>query len=56
MPHYDFIYRNCQKRFSRFLGITAYEKEKKTLKCPRCGSNKNERRWASFYTITSKKS
>jgi putative FmdB family regulatory protein len=54
MPHYDFFCHACQKTFSKILTIAEHGKEK--IKCPHCGSNKVEQRWAEFYAVTSKKS
>src|SRR5438094_10593393 len=53
MPHYDFFCHACQKTFSKILTIAEHGKEK--IKCPHCGSNKVEQRWAEFYAVTSKK-
>jgi ribosomal protein L37AE/L43A len=36
--------------------MSEYEKQKDAVKCPKCRSKKVERRWASFFAVTSKKS
>ena len=54
MPQYEFICLACKKKFTLILTVAEYEKSK--LKCPKCGSNKVEQRWAPFYAVTSKKS
>src|SRR5207244_3794387 len=54
MLQYDFFCHACQKIFSKILTIAEHGKEK--IKCPHCGSNKVEQRWAEFYAVTSKKS
>lgn len=57
MPQYEFFCQACQKQFTKILTIAEYESEKeKGVKCPHCGSEKVERRWAAFYVVTSKKS
>lgn len=54
MPHYEFLCRACQKRFSLILSLAEFEKA--TVKCPHCESKKVEQQWAAFYAVTSKKS
>ncbi len=54
MPHYEFLCTACDKKFS--LVLTLAEREKREIKCPKCGSTKVEQQWAAFYAVTSKKS
>ncbi len=54
MPQYQFFCKACQKEFSVILTLAEYEKG--GVKCPKCGGNKVEQRWAAFYAVTSKKS
>jgi putative FmdB family regulatory protein len=56
MPQYDFACSKCRKKFTLILTMSEYDKQKSALKCPKCGSKKVERRWASFFAVTSKKS
>lgn len=56
MPQYDFACQNCRKRFTKTLTISEYDQQKERMKCPSCGSKKVERRWGSFFAVTSKKS
>ncbi len=56
MPMYEFICKKCRKQFSQILTMAEYDKKKKNMKCPKCGSKQVERRWESFYAVTSKKS
>ena len=54
MPVYEFICRNCRKKFEIVKTVAEYGKGK--VKCPKCKSSKVERRWSSIFTVTSKKS
>jgi len=56
MPQYEYTCRNCGKEFSKMLTLAEYEKQKKSMKCPHCGSKKTEHRWAAFFAVGSKKS
>jgi putative FmdB family regulatory protein len=54
VPQYDFLCKNCRKKFDKILRIS--ELEKGSVKCPRCKSKKVEQRVAAFSAVTSKKS
>jgi putative FmdB family regulatory protein len=54
MPQYEFRCKDCNQPFSRFLTLSAYEKEK--IICPQCGSGNVEQQLTLFYAVTSKKS
>jgi putative FmdB family regulatory protein len=54
MPHYEYVCRACQKKFSLVLTLT--EHDKGGIKCPKCSSTKVEQQWAAFSAVTSKKS
>ena len=54
MPVYEYVCLDCQKKFSELKPISAYDP--KTVKCPKCGSKKVERRWSSVFVETSSKS
>ncbi len=54
MPHYEFRCTAWEKEFP--LALTVAEREKKKIKCPKCGSTKVEQEWAAFFAVTSKKS
>ena len=54
MPVYDYRCAKCKKKFSVTMSISDHDK--KTVKCPKCGSGKVERQLAAFYAVTSKKS
>ena len=54
MPQYEFLCKDCNKKFSAVLSLGEYEKG--GFKCPHCGSKKVEQRWAAFYAVTGKKS
>ncbi len=56
MPDYKFVCKKCRRRFSKTLTMTEYEKKKKRIKCPHCGSTSVERRFDPFYVMTPKKS
>jgi putative FmdB family regulatory protein len=54
MPVYEFICRACRKRFSVTKPIAKYDPKK--VACPKCESKKVDRRWASVFVKTSRKS
>ena len=54
MPQYEFLCKDCNKKFSLTLSLAEYEKG--GFKCPHCESKKVEQRWAAFYAVTGKKS
>ncbi len=54
MPQYDFLCRTYNKKFSKIMTLSEYEKGKIT--CPHCKSKDVEQQWAAFYAVTSKKS
>ena len=54
MPIYEFICKECNKRFSQIMTIAEYEKGRIT--CPKCKSKKVEQKYAAFFAVTSKKS
>ena len=54
MPVYEFICRECRKKFEVIQGVASYDPKK--VRCPKCNSRKVERRWTSVFAVTSKKS
>jgi putative FmdB family regulatory protein len=56
MPSYEFVCQKCSKLFGLELSIAQYERMKKDVKCPGCGSSKVARRISDFQVKTSKKS
>lgn len=54
MPTYDFRCGGCRKKFTLTMSIT--ERDRKRIKCPKCGSSKAEAVFSSFFAKTSKKS
>lgn len=54
MPQYEYLCKECNKSFSKFLAISAYDEGK--IICPECGSSKVEQQLSPFYAITSRKS
>ena len=54
MPEYQFVCKDCKKRFTLRLSVAEYVKQK--AKCPKCSSRKVDRRISAFSVQTSKKS
>jgi putative FmdB family regulatory protein len=54
MPHYEFLCRDCKKKFEQPLHMS--ELGKTPIKCPHCGSLNTEQQAAAFSAVTSKKS
>ena len=54
MPSYDFVCKQCKKKFTLTLSLAQYDKARPS--CPKCKSRKVEQRFASFFAVTSKKS
>ena len=54
MPSYEYICKECKKRFTLILSISEYEKARPA--CPKCKSKKVEQVPATFFAVTSKKS
>jgi putative FmdB family regulatory protein len=54
MPVYDYICRDCYKRFEEILTLTEHDGEK--LTCPKCGSKNVEQEATEFFAMTGKKS
>lgn len=54
MPTYDFRCSDCRKKFSLAMSIS--ERERKRIKCPKCGSQRLETVFSSFFAKTSRKS
>jgi putative FmdB family regulatory protein len=54
MPVYEYRCTQCNRKFT--LTMTVSEHDKKSVKCPKCGSKKVEQQLAAFYAVTSKKS
>ena len=54
MPTYDFRCGGCRKKFSLAMSIS--ERERKRIKCPKCGSQRVEAVFSSFVAKTSRKS
>lgn len=56
MPQYEFTCHKCGCDFTKTLSIAEYDKKKRAMKCPGCGSKRTERRWTRFFAVGSKKS
>ncbi len=54
MPTYDFKCEKCNKKFTRTLSISEYDKTK--FRCPKCKSTRVKQQITAFQTVTSKKS
>jgi len=54
MPTYDFRCGGCRKRFTLTMSIG--ERDRKRIKCPKCGSRRVEAVFSSFFAKTSRKS
>ena len=54
MPSYEFVCKECKKRFTLILSIHEYEKAHPV--CPKCKSKKVEQVPAAIFAVTSKKS
>lgn len=54
MPTYDFRCGGCRKKYT--LTISISERDRKRIKCPKCGSSKAEPVFSSFFAKTSRKS
>lgn len=54
MPRYEFLCGECKKSFE--LTMTMSEREKATVKCPKCKSTKVTPQLGGFMAKTSKKS
>jgi putative FmdB family regulatory protein len=54
MPSYEYICKECKKRFTLILSMAEYEKKRPA--CPKCKSRKVEQVPAAFFAVTAKKS
>ncbi|MGH7361481.1 MAG: FmdB family zinc ribbon protein [Candidatus Methylomirabilales bacterium] len=54
MPTYDFRCSRCSKKFT--LIMTIKQRETRKMKCPKCGANKPEPIFGTFFAKTSRKS
>ncbi len=54
MPTYDLRCGRCRKKFSLTMSIA--ERGRKRIKCPKCGSQRVEAVFSSFFAKTSRKS
>ncbi|RPI08217.1 MAG: zinc ribbon domain-containing protein [Zetaproteobacteria bacterium] len=54
MPTYDFRCAGCRKKFALTMSIG--ERNRKRIKCPKCGSQRVETVFSSFFAKTSRKS
>lgn len=54
MPQYEYICKDCSKKFSQVMTINEHDHKK--VACPKCGSKKVEQQYSSFYAVTSHKS
>ena len=54
MPTYDYLCKQCKKKFNLTMSLAQYEKARPA--CPKCKSRKVEQRIAEFFAVTSKKS
>jgi len=55
MPVYEYLCRDCRKRFAKVESIAAHRPGKRAT-CPKCSGRKVERVFTTVYTVTSKKS
>ena len=55
MPTYEFQCEKCRKQFALAYSITEYERKKRKIKCPKCGSTRVGRQISAFEVKTSKK-
>jgi putative FmdB family regulatory protein len=53
MPTYDFRCGACKKKYTLSMSIT--ERDRKRIKCPKCGSRKAEPVFSPFFAKTSRK-
>ena len=58
MPTYEFLCNGCEKSFERIWSLDEYNRvlKEKSLKCPKCGSQKVVRQISAVQVKTSKKS
>lgn len=54
MPTYDYVCKDCKKKFTLILTVAEHEKAQQV--CPKCKSKNVEQQLASFFAVTSKKS
>jgi putative FmdB family regulatory protein len=54
MPTYDFRCGGCRKKYTLTMTIT--DRDRKRIKCPKCGSSKAEQIFMPFIAKTSRKS
>ncbi|HKT12561.1 MAG TPA: FmdB family zinc ribbon protein [Terriglobia bacterium] len=54
MPIYEYVCKECNKKFTCVLTITEYEKT--VLACPKCKSRKVEQLPTAFFAVSSRKS
>jgi putative FmdB family regulatory protein len=54
MPTYDFRCGACRKKYTVTMSIT--QRDRKRIKCPKCGSTKAEAVFSTFFAKTSRKS
>ena len=54
MPTYDFRCGECRKKFTLVMPIS--ERDRKRIKCPKCGSTKAQAIFSTFSAKTSRKS
>ncbi len=54
MPTYDFRCGGCRKKYT--LTMSMSERDRKRIKCPKCGSSKKEQVISPFFAKTSRKS
>ncbi len=54
MPEYEYICKECHKKFTKTLTLNEHDHNKIT--CPKCGSKKVEQQFSAFYAVTSHKS
>jgi putative FmdB family regulatory protein len=54
MPIYEYLCKECNKRFTLVLSLTEYEK--RLPACPKCKSRKVEQLPAAFFAVTARKS
>jgi putative FmdB family regulatory protein len=54
MPTYDLRCSGCRKKFTLTMSIS--DRDRKRIKCPKCGSQRVEAVFTPFFAKTSRKS
>lgn len=54
MPSYEYVCKTCNKKFTRVMTLSEYDKD--NITCPHCKSKKVEQIPVAFFAVTAKKS